>query len=353
MKKLKTIGIALITLTVFSCSNSDDTTITNNMNIETLLEEINFNGYAIITKNGTDVVRKGYGLANTGTGLAQAATLQYRLGSVSKTLTAAGIVQLKRDGLITGFNQTIADFDPEFPNGNQITLAQLLSHQSGIPDYLSYVEDDAFNGTEFTATTLYEVIETIVAQEGLLFTPGMQKQYSNSNYVLLALLIQEVSGTDYYQYITQNVLTPLGMTSTEKGANAINTSVHAEGYNHSTPASDYPIEITFGAGDWSSTPNDMELWADAAKNAWFTTEEKALIFATNVEDGYTDYGLGWFTSQESDTTLYWHGGDINGYWSMIGFMPKYNSTIVLLSNNQGDAYSSQRNTILEALMTSF
>jgi CubicO group peptidase (beta-lactamase class C family) len=109
------------------------------------------------------------------------------------------------------------------------------------------------------------------------------------------------------------------------------------------------MAIPFGAGDFSSTPRDMEIWTNALKSNWFTEAEKGEVFAQNVSSGFTDFGLGWFTTQESNTTMYWHGGDINGYWSMIGFIPAYDATIVLLSNQQDDT-GSQRNTIIEQLL---
>ena len=94
----------------------------------------------------------------------------------------------------------------------------------------------------------------------------------------------------------------------------------------------------------------METWTNAVKTNWFSATEKEDIFAQDVPSGYVDFGLGWFTTQEGNTTLYWHGGDINGYWSMIGFVPEYNATIVLLSNQQDDS-GEQRNTIIQQLLT--
>ncbi|GLB47976.1 serine hydrolase [Neptunitalea sp. Y10] len=337
----------------FSCNDSDDTTTSfNPISYDQLLEDLDFSGYAIITENGEDILRNGYGYANTNLLTPQSSAIQYRLGSVSKTLTAAGIIQLKRDGLITSFEQTIADFDPDFPYGDQITIAQLLSHQSGIPDYLSTIETDALNGTDYDAETIYDIISYMITQNGLLFEPGSQKQYSNSNYLLAALLIEELADNGYYYYITDNILTPLAMYNTHKGNNTVNEQTHALGYLNNQDVTTYPMSITFGAGDWSSTPTDMELWVNAVSSNWYTPNEKELIFTNNVDSGYTDFGLGWFTSKEGAKTMYWHGGDINGFWSMVGFMPENNTTIILLSNHQGDAYSTQRNQIIEALMTS-
>ncbi|APY11839.1 hypothetical protein BWZ22_11610 [Seonamhaeicola sp. S2-3] len=343
--------VALIT-TVSSCSSDDhvNSPTINYTTVENLLTDIDFQGYAIVTKNGNDLVRQGFGLANESTALPQDYNLAYRIGSVTKTLTAAAMVQLKRDGLITSFNQTLDEFDAEFPNGNQITITQLLSHQSGIPDYQFIVEEAYEQGATLDEEDIYEVVIEMISENGLNFTPGSNKQYSNSNFLIAALLVQELSQMSYHEYIQQNIFSPLEIANTYKGTNAIDSNTHAEGYKNGNINSTYPMTIAFGVGDFSSTPKDMETWVNAVKTNWFTEAEKAEIFAEDVPSGYVDFGLGWFTTQEGNTTLYWHGGDINGYWSMIGFIPEYNATIVLLSNKQDDT-GTQRNTIIEQLLT--
>ncbi len=335
-----------------SCSTNDDnnTPAINYTTAENLLADTNFNGYAIITKNGNDLVRQGFGLANENTALPQDYELAYRIGSVSKTLTAAAIIQLKRDGYISNYNQTLSEFDSEFPFGNQISITQLLSHQSGIPDYQFVVEDATEQGYFFDEEDIYEVIIELISENGLNFTPGSGKQYSNSNYLIAALLVEELTDMSYHDYIQQNIFNPLQMTNTYRGTDNINPSTHAEGYNNGNTNSVYPMNLAFGAGDFSSTPKDMETWTNAVKTNWFTTTEKDEIFAKDVPSGYVDFGLGWFTTQEGNTTLYWHGGDIDGYWSMIGFVPEHNATIVLLSNQQDDS-GEQRNTIIQQLLT--
>lgn len=346
--------IILLSMTtlVSSCSKDDDNNapLSNYTTIENLLNEIDFKGYAIITKNGNDLVSQGFGLANKSTAFPQNYNLTYRIGSVTKTLTAAAIVQLKRDGLINNLNQTLDEFDAEFPNGNQITIAQLLSHQSGIPDYQFVAEDAYKQGETLDEEDIYEVITEMISENGLNFTPGSSKQYSNSNFLIAALLVQELSQMTYHEYIQQNIFIPLGMTDTYKGFNIINADTHAEGYKNGNANSTYPMGIAFGVGDFSSTPKDMETWTNAVKTNWFTTTEKDEIFAEDVPSGFVDFGLGWFTTQQSNTTMYWHGGDINGYWSMIGFIPEYDATIILLSNQQDDS-GEQRNTIIEQLLT--
>jgi CubicO group peptidase (beta-lactamase class C family) len=349
----KYVVMLLLSIVIFftSCSSNDDinSSATNYTNVENVLTNIGFQGYAIVTKNGNDLVRQGFGLANEATTMPQDYELAYRIGSVSKTLTAAAIVQLKRDGLIASFNQTLDEFDAEFPYGNQITIAHLLSHQSGIPEYQFVVENAYEEGEVLDEEDIYVVITDLITEDGLNFTPGLNKQYCNSNYLIAALLVQELSQMPYHDYVQQNIFEPITMNDSYKGTNIIDENTHAQGYLNGHPNSTYPMSIPFGVGDFSSSPKDMETWTNAVKTNWFTDAEQAEIFAQNVPSGYVDFGLGWFTTQETHTTMYWHGGDINGYWSMIGFIPEYDATIVLLSNKQDDT-GTQRNTFIQQVL---
>ena len=341
----------LLSMTTFisSCSE-DENSDQPELSIEMLLTDIDYQGYAIITQSGNDLIRKGFGLANQSTALPQDSKLAYRIASVTKTLTAAAIVELKREGLLSSFDQTLDEFDPEFPNGNQISIAHLLSHQSGIPDYQFIVEDAYEEGIRLDEEDIYDVIKEMILENGLNFSPGTSKEYSNSNFLIAALLIQELYQSSYDEYIQEKILTPLEMSDTYKGSNIIDPNTHAEGYEDGNVNSTYPMTIGFGAGDFSSSPRDMETWINAVKEDWFSDAEKAEIFAQDVPSGFVDFGLGWITTQDENTTMYWHGGDINGYWSMIGFVPKHDAIIVLLSNQQDDT-GSQRNTIIERLLT--
>lgn len=353
--KIPLVILLICTVTLFlSCTKNDDnpnSTTSNSGSIEEVLTQTDFQGYAIITKNGTDVVRRGFGAANENTALQQDPELGYRIGSVSKTLTAAALVQLKRDGLLSSFDQTLDTFDAEFPKGDQIAIKHLLSHQSGIPEYQLIVEQAYEEGLVLDETDIYGVIEDLVSENGLYFTPGSNKQYCNSNYLIAALLVEQLSGMPYHDYIQEKIFNPLVMINSHRGSDVIDPNTHAQGYLNGSAHSTYPMSIPFGAGDFSSTPADMELWTNAVKTDWFTTAEKEEIFAADVPSGYTEFGLGWFTTQEGSTTLFWHGGDINGFWSMIGFIPELDTTIVLLSNRQDDS-GTQRNTIIQYVLSS-
>ena len=352
--KIYTLILLISTITFFnSCSDDENNLPTPDeyVDAQTFFEEIDFRGSVLISKNSGDILRTGFGEANKSAGTLNDMDTKFRIGSVSKTLTGMGIVQLKRDGLINGFDQLLSDFDAGFPHGNEITIRHLLSHQSGIPDYLPMVEPEAKSGQQFVAEDIYELIKTYLAENNLDFVPGSSVSYSNSNFIMAALLIENLSGKTYEDYIKSNVLTPLNMNDTEMGTDTISGEEYAQGYNGNTNVSIYPMDVAFGAGCWTSTVNDLEKWCSAVMgDNWFSADEKEAVFGGDVPEGTTKFGLGWFNSTVGGKTFYWHGGDIDGFASLIGFVPESNGIIVTLSNQQDDT-GEKRNLIIETIVT--
>ncbi len=343
--------LTIVTLFFISCSNDDDpTTISEYTDATTFFNELDYSGSVLISKNGSDILRTGFGLANKSTAQENTINTRFRIGSVSKTLTGMGIVQLKRDGLINSFDQSLSDFDDSFPHGNQITLRHLLSHQSGLPDYVPMVEPNAKSGQSFTPETILEIVKNQVSENGLNFEPGSSVAYSNTNFLILALLIEELSGNSYENYITENVLEPLNMTETEMGNDEISGENYAQGYNGNENVSEYPMQIAFGAGCWTSSVTDLEKWCRAAMgDNWFSPDEKQAIFGEDVPEETTAFELAWFRSKIDGKTFLWHGGDIDGFASLIGFVPESNSVLITLSNEQDDS-GTNRNAIIETIV---
>ncbi len=343
--------LSFVTLLFISCSNEDDPiTISEYTDATTFFNELDYSGSVLISKNGSDILRTGFGMANKTTAEPNATDTRFRIGSVSKTLTGMGIVQLKRDGLIESFDQMLSDFDDSFPHGNEITLRHLLSHQSGLPDYVPMVESAAKSGQTFTPETIFEIEKDQVAENDLNFAPGTSVAYSNTNFLILALLIEELSGESYENYISTKILEPLNMTDTEMGSNEISGENYAQGYYGNENVSEYPMQIAFGAGCWTSTVPDLEKWCRATMgDNWFSPDEKNVIFGEDVPEESTAFELAWFRSKIDGKTFLWHGGDIDGFASLIGFVPESNSVLISLSNEQDDS-GTTRNTIIETIV---
>lgn len=344
---------ALILLLLSSCS-SDDGTLepgpnTGYVSAEAYLNEIGFRGSVLIQKEGTDILRKGFGMANAAQGVTNEPELIYRIGSVTKSFTAAAIIHLMRDGKIQHLDQTLDEFDNDFPFGDQISLKHLLTHGSGIPDYVGAARAYIDQQVEMDKATIYELIAETTAEDGLQFTPGEYFSYSNANYFLLGLLIEELSGTTYQAYLQEKVYTPLAMINTAKGPDVISGNQRAQGYADGQKVDAYPMHLAFSAGELESTLADLEKWGQAMLGDYFSPAEKALVFAASSEQaGVNTPGAGWFSLPIQNQLVYHHGGDIDGFTSLLMLAPKHKGLIILLGNAQDQG--EQRMQILETLM---
>lgn len=352
--KKRTILLTILWIVGISACSDDDTNPqpmqSGYTTAQAYLEEIGFSGSVLIRKGNSDLVRTGFGLADVSNNIPNDPALIYRTGSITKSFTAAALVNLKRDGLIDSFDQPLSDFSEAFPYGDQITIRHLLTHHSGIPDYVGPVEDFAdANNYFFDTEEILEIIMEGIVENGLIFTPGEFFQYANSNYMILGLLIEELSGQPYQQYLNEKVYTPLGMGHTGKGPDEILGADRAQGYDEGAAVDAYQMQIAFSAGEIESTIADLEKWGDALLNNYFTAEERLDVFAAPFDqEGVNTVGFGWFTRHTNSQVVYHHGGDIEGFTSLLVLIPESNGLIILLSNEQNKG--AQRDEIMETIL---
>ncbi len=263
---------------------------------EEYLEEIGFTGSVLVRKEGTDLVRRGFGMADKANSIPNNPSLIYRIGSVTKSFTVAAIMNLKRDGLIENLDQPLSDFDDEFPHGDQITIRHLMTHHSGIPDYVGPVEAYAQeNNHYFDTEEIFEIIIESIEEEGLEFTPGEFFSYSNSNYLILGLLVEKLTGKTYQEYLQERVYKPLNLLNTAKGPDMIEGLERAKGYKQGLEVGVYQMQIAYSAGEIESTIGDLEKWGDAMISDYYTEEEKQSVFALPIEqNGVNAPGAAWY-----------------------------------------------------------
>ena len=354
VKKFRLFIMILFVAILSACSDDDSITQpdpdSDYSSAEAYLEDIGFTGSVLIRRGNEEVLRKGFGSADKANSMENDPSLIYRIGSVTKSFTSAAIVNLKRDGLIESFDQPLSDFTEDFPLGDQITIRHLLTHHSGIPDYVGAINEYVDENNYFIETEeIFDIIVEAIEEEGLLFTPGEFFSYSNSNYLLLGVLIEELTDMSYQEYLQEKIYTPLGLDHTAKGPDEINGAERAKGYNQGVEVDPYQMQIAYSAGELESTLDDLEKWGDAMLGDYLTAEEKQEIFAAPYqEEGVNTPGAGWFTLRINGKLAYHHGGDINGFTSFLMLLPESNSMLILLSNeqNKGD----QRNEIMEVIM---
>lgn len=164
-----------------------------------------FSGVVLLSKNGTVLFEKGYGLANRAAGTPFTPATVVQIGSNTKDFTAVAILQLKDRGLLD-IGDRIGKFFPAAPLDKQkITIGQLLDHEAGFPL--------GIGGGDFEPIEREQLVAKAM-QFKLLFEPGSRKSYSNTGYSLLASIIEKVSGKTYDEYVRDNILIPLGLTRT-------------------------------------------------------------------------------------------------------------------------------------------
>lgn len=289
-----------------------------------------FNGNALITYKGQVIHNKSYNNELTHNNK----NSQFRIGSVSKTFTSMLLAQLENRGKIQ-YTDSIHQYLPEYPNG-EITIAQLLSHQSGIPNYL----DNTENLTRIMSKKY--TIEELVYQfcsDPLSFEPGDRFEYSNSNYVILGLIIETITGQPFADALDQYIFKPLGMTHTYAGV-SVDTTHLSKGFHYGKPEPQYPQENVIGAGGITSTTNDLLSWSKALDNETLLPLAKINQMFQPKSD-YTDwdayYGYGWlidrymFTASKKNKIVY-HPGTDYGFFSMFVKEPDEDITIILLNN---------------------
>lgn len=294
--------------------------------LASLTQQGAFSGAVLVAYRGYVLVSRGYGLANREEGIPAAAGTRFRLASVTKPLTAIGVLRLAARGEVA-LGAAVCDYLSPCPAAWQpVTVADLLRHSSGIADLADFA--NFVNYEQLPATP-----EQLVARfrdMPLGFTPGSLYDYSNSNYVLLALIIERASGKRYADYMRDEIFAPLGMANTGLDPGDFSPLGGTRGY--AGGALDIPLDVSnlYGAGDLYSTVEDMHRLARALDAGTLLPPDLAAQMAT---PGHGNYGLGWLIEQRGPNRLVYHPGSMSGAATWFGRYPDAGLTIVVLSNN--------------------
>ena len=319
--------------------------------IDELLSKYNqydqFNGSALVAENGKVILKKGYGSANMEWNIPNQPDTKFRLGSITKQFTALLIVKLAEKGKIK-LDVPITTYLPDYPkeNGDKITINNLLTHTSGIPNYTS-----APNFLKEKAKNPYSPADFVKTFSGLPleFKPGEKFAYSNSGYFLLGYIIEKITGKTYEQYLQEIIFTPFKMVNSGYDHSDIIIKNRAAGYEKQgkkiVNASYLDMSIPYAAGSLYSTVEDLYLWDQALyTNKLLSEKSMESLFKPYILMGDGGYGYGWFLSEITIGTkkvkLIEHGGGINGFNTNISRIPSDKILIVLL-NNTGRAVLSE------------
>lgn len=180
--------------------------------LDSLAKAGEFAGVAVLAKNAVPVFQRAYGMADRERSIANNLETAFNLGSINKVFTQIAILQLSATGKLN-LDSTLAVYWPDYPNkavANKITIRQLMRHTSGIG---GNIFDSPAGGTRHDVRTLKDYLALFV-NEPPQFEPGTGNAYSNAGYVVLGLLIERLSGQDYYTYVHEHIFRPANMTRT-------------------------------------------------------------------------------------------------------------------------------------------
>ena len=296
-----------------------------------LLGRSNFNGGILIAKNGEIVYEKYNGYSNLTTKEPINSNTTFHIASVSKTFTAMAILRLWEQHKLN-ISDSLQQFFPSLPYHN-ITVKDLLSHRSGLPNYL-YFSDTAFKKN--SRVTNNDVLNYMIyAQPALYAKPNKIFHYCNTNYVLLALIIEKTTGISYPKYMKDSIFNPIGMkNSFVFSIKDTNNYSPSYGYNNQ-PFNLENIDCIYGDKNIYSTVQELLLWDKALYNNSIVSEVTYKIATepcSNERKSIHNYGLGWrlFISK-SDKKVY-HNGWWHGNNAVFVRLIKDTATIITLGN---------------------
>lgn len=258
MKKIT--SILLIPFWLISCIAQNNSAVTNpelNKIVEKYYDNNDFMGSVLVAHKGNILLSEGYGFADIEGKIENTPNTCFFLASVSKLFTVACIAELKNKGLLS-YNSTLSEFIPDYPNGDKITIEHMIQHKSGIVDVVNETPYDF--KTEFTSIT--DLIGEF-KHLPLNFPPGERYQYCTSGYILLAYIIEKVSGMSYSDFVQTQIFDPLKMTNSYSVINTFPEN-QAKGYNKVDgkflPGAEFSLSQFVGAGNLSSTTGDLYNW---------------------------------------------------------------------------------------------
>lgn len=291
-----------------------------------------------VVKAGAVIKAKGYGLANVEWNVPATADTVYQLASVTKQFTATGVMLLVEEGkvrLADRIGQYVKDLPTAWSN---VTVRHLLNMTSGIKEYLNKAPSGQ-SREEFT----YEQLIELVADLPLDFAPGDRQSYSNSNYILLAMLIRSVTGKSYDSFLAERVWGPLGMTATRRD-NPVDVIPHrAALYNWQSNQLENirylnPTLWNNGDGGLISTVLDLAKW-DAAlyTNRILSQASLEQMWSKQTLNGgeQGNYGFGWVLGEIRGHRTISHGGGRPGTATLITRFVDDRLTVIVLMNGPG------------------
>jgi len=295
-----------------------------------------FNGNVLIAKKGKIIYQNTFGWADYLHKDSLKITSKFELASVSKPMTAVGVLKLVEDGKLQ-LEQTVNDFFPEFPYPG-ITLKMLLSHRSGLPNYI-YFSEEAWKDRSKAMSNM-DAVNLLIEHKPMRYgAPDGRFHYNNSNYMVLAAIVEKVTGEDFGVYMQEAIFKPAGMKNTAVLSKAVYDKIPTDVIGHDrvwrrSVVQNY-LDGPVGDKGIYSTVQDLFLLDIALKEGRILNKEtldSAYIPRSDARNNLFSYGYGWRTFSPEEAQIVYHTGWWHGFRNLYVRDLTNDITIVLLSN---------------------
>ncbi len=305
--------------------------------IENAINETQLVGASVgVMRHNEIIFARGYGYADLNKKVEATEHTVYQIGSITKQFTALAIMVLVEQGKLN-LNDIMLDYLPNYPQrDHKITIDQLLNHTSGIK---SYTDIEKFWEISERDLSREETVD-LFSSEPVEFSPGENYQYNNSGYYLLGMIIENVSGMRYADFLKANVWQPLEMFDTHYLGKNKNVENLATGYDHKDNelvlARPLGMDNPFSGGSLGSSVLDLLKWQTALNEDQLISRQS---YNKMIEPGlltggkHTTYGYGFFMSNLNGHRKIEHGGTINGFRAQLSYYPDDGLTVTVLCNH--------------------
>lgn len=298
----------------------------------------NFNGAILIAQRDIILAEHYVGLARVEDNVTVSAATPFQLASISKTFTSVALLQLVDEGKVS-LEQSIQDFFPTFPYAG-VTLRSLLSHRSGLP-YYEYTFDELVRKEKLYPTN-QDIIRWFSESNPppkIHNLPDHYFAYNNTNFALVAAVIEKVSGKPFHQYVKERIFKPLEMHHSYVEGSGDSTLIGQRtfGYEGRRKVPFHLYDRVVGDKGFFSTPRDLFSWYRALRDGKVLSKERlqeAFTPRSFEFPGIRNYGYGFrlWVNEQQQTEFIYHTGWWKGYNTIFFFDPKYDFVIIVLSN---------------------
>ncbi len=299
-------------------------------------------GAATVLRNGKNIYTCYSGFANIAAKIKPDTNTMYRIGSISKTITATLILKAAEEGKLD-LSQSIQTFFPSIAHADQIKIADLLNHHSGIHNFTGGNYINWYTQPK----NRHDLVDTI-AKGGSDFVPGTKAAYSNSNYVLLSFILEDVYHAPFESILNNVITQPLHLRHFRFGDKQLAVKNKAISYYFEAgwkANAETDLSIPMGAGGIVSSAEDLA----KVLNALFQGKIISLQMLNKMKAQTDGFGFGLFEKNIIGKTAYMHDGAIDGFNSFFYYFPEDETVYVLLSNAENSNLDAVNNLALSAI----